>query len=289
MSNSESQRETASRDQALMALAQARDLIGPSTSPLTSEISIDLSRTPETADQDPQPPEPPRLGSRRGGMFGRGLIGLMAALCLGSAAFVWLTFHNHEEGPAKTDASHQQAVSQALTAGQRATATVPGTTSTDPNSAQSIEAIVRELAVLERGIDQLTSGQTQLVQDKAALAEGLKSTQDATRRILEMVEALRATQAQLSRDNASLVELLKAGQEQTNGVTAQLKSSQELTTSVAAQLKAIQEQIARLSEQRPPRSKPVTTAAGPATAIAARKPASSPASQPARLQTSAPR
>lgn len=284
MSNSESQRETASRDQALMALAQARDLIGTSTKPSTSEISIDLSRTPETADQDPQPPEPPRRGS----IFGRGLIGLIAALCLGSAAFAWQTFHNHEEGPAKTDASHQQAVSQGQTAGQRATATVPGTTSTDPNSAQSIEAIVRELAVLERGIDQLRSGQTQLVQDKAELAEGLKSTQEANRRILEMVETLRATQAQLSRDNARLVELLKAGQEQTNGVAAQLKSNQDLTTSVAAQLKSIQEQIAHLSEQRP-RSKPATTAAGPATAIAPRKPASSPASQPAKLQTLAPR
>ena len=93
-----------------------------------------------------------------------------------------------------------------------------------PDLAQSIQMITRELANVEQGIDQLKTGQAQMVRDNAELlAEHLKATQE------------------MARNNADLAE--------------QLKASHEQMATIAEQLKQIQEQIARLvasgQNQRP--------------------------------------
>jgi septal ring factor EnvC (AmiA/AmiB activator) len=103
-----------------------------------------------------------------------------------------------------------------------------------PDLAQSIQMITRELANVEQGIDQLKTGQAQMVRDNAELAERLKATQ-------EMV-----------RNNADLAEQLKASHEQMANIAEQLKQSQQ--------------QIARLvasGQKQPPRtlaSSPLPTA-----------------------------
>jgi ABC-type transporter Mla subunit MlaD len=92
-----------------------------------------------------------------------------------------------------------------------------------PDLAQSIQMITRELANVEQGIDQLKTGQAQMVRDNAELAEHLKATQE------------------MARNNADLAE--------------QLKASHEQMATIAEQLKQNQEQIARLvasgQKQRP--------------------------------------
>jgi len=78
-----------------------------------------------------------------------------------------------------------------------------------PDLAQSIQMITRELANVEQGIDQLKTGQAQMVRDNAELAEHLKATQE------------------MARNNADLAEQLKASHEQMANIAEQLKQSQE--------------------------------------------------------------
>jgi uncharacterized phage infection (PIP) family protein YhgE len=78
-----------------------------------------------------------------------------------------------------------------------------------PDLAQSIQMITRELANVEQGIDQLKTGQAQMVRDNAELAEHLKAAQE------------------MARNNADLAEQLKASHEQMANIAEQLKQSQE--------------------------------------------------------------
>jgi chromosome segregation ATPase len=79
-----------------------------------------------------------------------------------------------------------------------------------PDLAQSIQMITRELANMEQGIDQLKTGQAQMVRDNAELAEHLKATQEMARN-----------------NNADLAEQLKASHEQMANIAEQLKQNQE--------------------------------------------------------------
>jgi chromosome segregation ATPase len=141
-----------------------------------------------------------------------------------------------------------------------------------PDPTDSIQIIARELANTVQGIDQLKSGQAQLVRDNAELAEHLKATQEAARHNADLAEDLKATLTQMARDNVNFAEQLKANREQMANITEQLKGSQE--------------QIARLvaSDQKP---RPRTPASSPLPiASSSRRPVPPRPSPPqARVQT----
>jgi chromosome segregation ATPase len=123
-----------------------------------------------------------------------------------------------------------------------------------PDLAQSIQMITRELANVEQEIDQLKTGQAQMVRDSVELV--LKATQE------------------MARNNADLGEQLKAGHEQMANIAEQLKQSQE--------------QIARLvaSEEK---QRPRTLASSPRpTHNATRKPVRTRPSPRVRVQTQDP-
>ena len=163
-------------------------------------------------------------------------MGLLAVACIGvAAAFAWPSPHGQaapepistssvtiekNERPAqpapsnagvaaKTDAGLPQRSSQAQTTLQRAAPVAPTAAPMAPDLAQSIQMITRELANVEQGIDQLKTGQAQMVRDNAELAERLKATQE------------------MARNNAELAEQLKASHEQMANIAEQLKQSQE--------------------------------------------------------------
>src|ERR1700736_3260519 len=163
-------------------------------------------------------------------------MGLLAAACIGVAAFAWPSNHSQatpepistssvsiekKEVPAqptpsnadvaaKTDEGLPQPSSRAQTTLQRAAPVAPTATPMAPDLAQSIQMITRERANVEQGIDQLKTGQAQMVRDNAELAEHLK-----------------AAQAQVARDNVNFAEQLKASQEQIAHIAEQLRESQQ--------------------------------------------------------------
>jgi len=163
-------------------------------------------------------------------------MGLLAVACIGvAAAFAWPSPHGQaapepistssvtiekNERPAqpapsnagvaaKTDAGLPQRSGQAQTTLQRAAPVAPTAAPMAPDLAQSIQMITRELANVEQGIDQLKTGQAQMVRDNAELAEHLKATQE------------------MARNNADLAEQFKASHEQMANIAEQLKQSQE--------------------------------------------------------------
>jgi uncharacterized phage infection (PIP) family protein YhgE len=100
--------------------------------------------------------------------------------------------------------------------------------------AQSIQKIARELENVEQGIDQLKTGQSQMVHDNGELAEHLKATQEMARHNADLAEDLKAAQAQMARDNVNVAEQLKASHEQIANIAEQLKESQEQIASLVA-------------------------------------------------------
>jgi chromosome segregation ATPase len=141
-----------------------------------------------------------------------------------------------------------------------------------PDLAQSIQMMARELAYLEQGIDQLKTGQAQMVRENGELTEHLKAMQEMAHHSTDLAEDLKAARAQMARDNVNFVETLTASQEQIANIAGQLKESQE--------------QIARpvASEQR---QRPRTPASSPLPIPStARKPV--PTTPQIRLQTQYP-
>jgi uncharacterized phage infection (PIP) family protein YhgE len=140
--------------------------------------------------------------------------------------------------------------------------------------APQVQMIVRELANLQQGIDQLKAGQSQMARDNSELAEHLKASQEIARHNADLSEELKAAQAQMARDNINFADRLKASQEQ--------------LASIAGQLKENQEQVGRLvaSEQK---RRPKTLASSPIPIAnpARRTPTSLP--PPVRVQTPDPR
>jgi hypothetical protein len=221
-----------SRDVALAAIAQAYRQIGADEQLVQVDETAFKSEKEKKATRHPSD-EQPRFagpGSSRGRLVLRSLMGLLAVACIGVAAFAWpspdgqatpepistssvsiekkeLPAPSNAGVAAKTDAELPQRSSQAQTTLQRAAPEAPTAAAMAPDLAQSIQMITRELANVEQGIDQLKTGQAQMVRDNVELV--LKATQ-------EMV-----------RNNADLAEQLKASHEQMANIAEQLKQSQE--------------------------------------------------------------
>ena len=227
-----------SRDVALAAIAQAHRQIGADehfvqVDETAFKLENEKKATRHPSDEQPRFAEPGRGSSRR--LVLRSLMGLLAVACIGVAALAWPSPHGQaapepistssvsiekKELPAqpapsnagvaaKTDAGLPQRSSQAQTTLQRAGPVAPTAAPMAPDLAQSIQMITRELANVEQGIDQLKTGQAQMVRDNAELAEHLKATQE------------------MARNNADLAEQLKASHEQMANIAEQLKQSQE--------------------------------------------------------------
>ncbi len=229
-----------SRDAALAAIAQAHLQIGADeqlaqVDETAFKLEEEKKATRHPTDEQPRFAEPGR-GSSRGRLVLRSLMGLLAVACIGVAAFAWPPPHGQaapepistssvsiekNEPPAQparsnagvaatTDAGLLQRSSQAQTTLQPAAPEAPSAAPMAPDLAQSIQMITRELANVEQGIDQLKTGQAQMVRDNAELlAEHLKATQE------------------MARNNADLADQLKASHEQMANIAEQLKQSQE--------------------------------------------------------------
>ena len=271
-----------SREAALAAIAQAYKQIGADHQLVQDDETACKLETEKKATRHPSD-EQPRFagpGSSRGRLVLRSLMALLAVACIGVAAFAWPSPDGQaapepistssvsiekKELPAqpapsdvgvaaKTDAGLPQRTSQAQTTLQSAVPEAPTAAAMAPDLAQSIQMITRELANVEQEIDQLKTGQAQMVRDSVELV--LKATQE------------------MARNNADLGEQLKAGHEQMANIAEQLKQSQE--------------QIARLvaSGQN---QRPRTLASSPRpTHNATRKPVRTRPSPRVRVQTQDP-
>ena len=295
-----------SHDVALAAIAQAHRQIGHADEQFVQgdETAFKLEKEKKAmrhpSNEQPRSAEPGRGSSRRRLVL-RSLIGLLAVACIGVAAFAWPSPHgkaapepistssvsikkkelpaqpapSNADVAAKTDAGLPQPSSQAQTTLQRAAPVAPTAAPMAPDLAQSIQMITRELANVEQGIDQLKTGQAQIVRDNAELAEHLKAMQEMARHNAALAEDLKVAQAQMARDNVNFAEQLKATQEQMANIAEQLKESQE--------------QIARLvaSGQK---QRPRTLASSPLSiANSTRKPVPTSPSPQVRVQTQDPR
>jgi hypothetical protein len=306
MSITATPQQSHSRDVALEAIAQALGQIGHADEQLVQldetafKLEEERNATRHPSYEQPRSAEPGR-GSSRGRLVLRSLMVLLALACIGVAAFAWQSTHgqaapepvstssvsiekrelpappgpSNADVPAKTEAGLPQPASQAQATPQRAAPLAPTAAPMAPDLAQSIQMMARELANVEQGIDQLKTGQAQMVRDNAELAEHLKATQEMARHNANLAEDLKAAQAKMARDNVSFAE--------------QLKASQEQVADIAEQLKGSQEQIARLvaSGQKP---RPRTLASQPLPiANSTRKPVPTPPSPHVRVQTQDPR
>src|SRR5882757_183033 len=270
-----------SRDAALAAIAQAYRQIGADQQLVQVDETARKLEQEKKATRHPSDEQPRFAGLGRGPSRGRlvlrSLMGLLAVACIGVAAFAWpspdgqappepiststvsiekkeLPAPSNAGVAAETDAGLPQRSSQAQTTLQSAAPVAPTAAAMAPDVAQSIQMITRELANLEQGIDQLKTGQAQMVRDNAELV--LKATQE------------------MARNNADLAE--------------QLKASHEQMANIAEQLKQNQEQIARLvaSGQK---QRPRTLASSPlSTANATRKLVRTRPSPRVRVQTQDP-
>jgi hypothetical protein len=254
MNTTATPQQNPSRDVAHAVIAEALRQIGLPDEQLAQpdETGFKLEKE-KNAPRHKQPryAEPGRGSSRRRLVL-RSLMGLLALACIGGvAAFGWQSTHGQappdpistssvsirkKEAPAepapynaevaaKTDAGLPHPSSQAQTTPPRTPPVAPAPV--DPDLAQSIKIMARELANAEQGIDQLKTGQAQMVHDNAELAEHLKATQEMARHNTDLIEDLKAEQAQIARDNVNFAEQLKASQEQMANIAEQLKGSQE--------------------------------------------------------------
>jgi hypothetical protein len=296
MSTTGAPQQSHSPDVALAAIAQAQRQIGHADEQRVQvdETAFKLEKekkgTPHPSTEQPRSAEPSR-GSLLGRLVSWSLMGPLAVACIGVAAFAWLSPHgqaarepistssvsiekkelpaqptrSNPDVAAKTDAGLPQRLSQAQTMLQREAPVAPTPAPMAPDLAQSIQMITRELANVEQGIDQLKTGQAQMVRDNAELAQHLKATQEVARHNAELAEDLKAAQAQMARDNVNFAEQLKASQEQI----------------IAAQFKESQQQIARPVKQGPR----TLASSPPSIANSVRKRVPTPAVPQVRVQT----
>jgi hypothetical protein len=236
MSNPATPQQNHSREAALAAIAQAYRQMGADQQLVQIDETACKLETEKKATRHPSD-EQPRFagpGSSRSRLVLRSLMGLLAVACIGVAAFAWPSPDGQaapepistssvsiekKELPAQpapsnagvaaeTDAGLPQESSQAQTTLQSAAREAPtAAAAMAPDLAQSIQMITRELANVEQEIDQLKTGQAQMVRDSVELV--LKATQE------------------MARNNADLGEQLKANHEQMANIAEQLKQSQE--------------------------------------------------------------
>lgn len=217
-------------------------------------------------------------------------IGLLAGICIWIASFVWQsadgdapaapwTAERVSASPAPAEKKQELAeetvqsidTAKSITPAQSSAVAeaapqreAPTIAPTSPELMQWIQTMVRELANLEHGIEQLKADQTQLARDNA---EHLKEIQDQTaRHDAALIETLKAAQSQMIRDSMNTAE--------------QLRTNQQQVAIIGEKIKAIQEQMDHLVASGPqPRPKTLVSPQPP-TVAPTRKPVS-PA--PARL------
>jgi cytoskeletal protein RodZ len=226
MSTTATPQQSHSRDVALAAITQAHGQIGHAVEQLVQldetafKLEKEKNATRHPSNEQSRSAEPGR-GSSRGRLVLRSLMGLLALACIGVAAFAWQSTRGQaapepistssvsiekKEMPAqparynadvaaKTDAGLPQPSSQAQTTLQRA-APAPTAAPMAPDLAQSIQMIARELTNVEQGIDQLKTGQAQMVRDNVNFAEQLKASQE---QMAKIAEQLKGSQEQIAR------------------------------------------------------------------------------------------
>jgi hypothetical protein len=154
------------------------------------ERSFKSEQDAARSDQQRRPAVPDRRSSR-----GRAIIGLLLAASVCVAAFAWHSSYGNE---AKliiarwANASLPQPAPLAQTTPQDV---APAAAPMSSELAQWQQTMARELANVEQQIEQLKTGQEQMVRDSTAVAEQLK-----------------AALAQMARDNAAVAEQLRASQ-----------------------------------------------------------------------------
>jgi hypothetical protein len=185
------------------------------------------------------------------------LIGLLAIVCIWTASFVWQSADGYAPAiqwmaerlsisPAPAEKRPELAGHSVQSSDETKTITLASQPSPkteaapqreasavapmSPQLMQWIQTMVRELANLEHGIEQLKADQAQLARDTA---EHLKEMQDqSARHNASLIETLKAEQSQMIRDS------MNTGQ--------QLKASQEQVAIIGEKIKAMQEQLDRL-------------------------------------------
>jgi hypothetical protein len=344
MSSTAHPAQSHSRDAAIAAILEAIDQIrhagerpaalGPPRLKVEQRIARDPSRQQAGAAIRSQRSSPRALAYWS-------FIGLLAVICIWVASFVWqsvdgnapvarwtaerapispVSTEKKQELAGKTVQSNDEAKTiapvqpspPAEAAPQRE---APPTAAMSPELMQWMQTIVRELANLEHGIEELRANQAQLARDNAEhvremqdqtarhdaqLIETLKAAQSQMiRDSVNTFEQLRTNQAKLARDNAEhvkemqdqaarhdaqLIETLREAQSQmirdSMNTFEQLRTNQEQVAIIGEKIKTIQEQMDRFvaSEQQPHHKSLVSPQ--PPIVAPTRKPVSPP---PARL------
>jgi hypothetical protein len=237
-------KEGGSSEDTLAAISQALEEIARAAPQpaLPSEAIFEGEDAPQRSDRHTLAAILDRL--RPDGLPSWSLIGgLLAVVCIGIIVLVWPSPDGRAAKPivppsvdaAKASAGLQQPSIQVQTTPQRASL---AEASAPPELTQSVQTIVRELANLTQGVEQLKTRQAQMARDNAELAGNLKETQEQmARHNAELGADLKAAQEEMTRDNLSMA--------------AQLKASQEQIAAMGEQLKATQEQLNRLAAPRP--------------------------------------
>jgi cytoskeletal protein RodZ len=287
-----------SRDEAHAAIAEAFRLIGQLNQKSEKPIQLDELNADrrEAKDLFEAPSVEP---SSRNRQLSRSFLGLLALVSIGIAFIAWQSGRgqplaepiatssvptnkqetatvtptkNSPEVATRTNAAPSEPLLQATT---QAAPISPEVVAMALELRQQVQMIVRELANLEGGIDELKAAQVQMVRGNAELANHQKATQEMTLRTAELIEDLKAGESQMARDNNNLAE--------------QLKETQDRMANIAELIKGGQEQLARrvASEQKQrPRVPPATPLAN---ANPARRPLAPRPSALVRLQAQDPK
>jgi hypothetical protein len=290
-----------SREEAHAAIAEAFRLIGQPNEKSEKPIQLDeLNADKQEAKDLFEAPSVEGLEpSLRNRQLSRSFLGLLALVSIGIAFIAWqsgrgqpsaepiatssvtinkqdtLTARPTKNGPEVASRTNAAPLEPLLQATTQAPPISPEVVTMALELRQQVQMIVRELANLEGGIDQLKAAQAQMVRGNAELANHQKATQEITLRTAELIEDLKAAEAQMARDNNNLAE--------------QLKETEDRMANMAELIKGGQEQLARrvASEQKQrPRMPPATPLAN---ANPARRPLAPPPSALVRPQAQDPR
>jgi hypothetical protein len=240
-------------DVAVAALKQARQQVGradrqlPRVNEQVSKLEPDSARHPSELQKRPAvPPHRSSLGK----LALQGLIGLLVAACIGAAAMVlrshgdaanqvtarepqlYLISSPTAESPAPAQSSPSAVQASASKAAPPQSAppaqtlladSAPTAAGPSPGQEQRLQSVARgflaaveqEIEELKTSIEQLKTGQEQMVRNNLAVAEQLKAAQEQmVRDNAAVAEQLKASQEQMVRDNAAIAGQLKATQEQ---------------------------------------------------------------------------
>jgi len=293
-----------SRDEAHAAIAEAFRLIGQPNEKSEKLIQLDELNADkqEAKDLFEAPSVEP---SSRNRQLSRSFLGLLALVSIGIAFIAWqsgrgqpsaepiatssVTINKQEtptakptkNGPEVATRTNAAALEPLLPAATQAAPISPEVVTMALELRQQVQMIVRELANLEEGIDELKAAQVQMVRGNAELANHQKATQEITLRTAELIEDLKAAGAQMARDNNKLAE--------------QLKETQDRMANMAELFKGGQEQVARLVASEQKQRARITPASplAPASTLAnvnpARRPASAPPTVHVRMPAQDPR